>query len=69
MMVENCYNNSRIPKSTSRFQRGDVKKVEQPKVQGMMLKTENLSERVVVWLEKAIVHGELRPGDELPSEQ
>lgn len=46
-----------------------MKKVEQPKVQGMMLKTENLSERVVVWLEKAIVHRELRPGDELPSEQ
>ena len=42
-----------------------MKKVEQPKVQGMMLKRKTMSERVVVWLEKPIVHGELRPGDEL----
>lgn len=33
------------------------------------LKSENLSERVVLWLKKAILDGSFRPGDELPSEQ
>ncbi|MCI9486159.1 MAG: FadR family transcriptional regulator [Lachnospiraceae bacterium] len=33
-----------------------------------ILKTENLSERVVLWLKQAILDGEFHPGDELPSE-
>lgn len=33
-----------------------------------ILKTENLSERVVAWLRQAILNGEFHPGDELPSE-
>lgn len=39
---------------------------EYPKVP--ILKTENLSERVVAWLRQAILNGEFHPGDELPSE-